>query len=280
MFQWWWMKNESYTIDEALPQEIRDYAGPRGVALVKAYNSGATDKGWGDKEFMENYQRNRFNERRALVGYDAGKNHFAIVMRSVKLVCIDIDGKNGGIDHAAELLGNVPLTLAETSKSGNGYHLYFWYEDKWDDTYGYGELTDAIGIVQGVDVRVTGCVYHYNTQRWNNQPITKLPTWIESKLRQRQHRKDASIHQVIQTAKSGGWEALMQIENLLEELAKPIKAGKRNNTLFAIGSKLMLAGYEEWSEVVSDRAQEVGLDAEEISKLATNIDRYGKNYVE
>ena len=277
---WWWQNLDSYTQDIAVPAAIKEYAGPEGVALVKAFKSGATDSGWSDSDFMDNYLKNKFADRRALAGYKKGTNHFAIVMRSVQLVCIDIDGKNGGIEHAAELLGNVPYTLAETSRSGNGFHLYFTYEDTWDDHAGFGKLRDAIGIVQGVDVRATGCVYHYNTQRWNEQPIAPLPKWIEAKLTTRQQRRDATITQVIKVAKTGGWESLMQKEQLLEDLAKDIPPGKRNNTLFAIGSKLMLAGQENWEEHVSDRASEVGLDFDEIAKLVVNISKYGANYTE
>ena len=272
---WWWKNPNQYQNPEPLPQMIRDLAGPNDVALVKTYDTGQTDPGWGDAAFMLNYNKHKFAPARALAGYEKGRNHFAIVMRSVKLICVDIDGKNGGIEHAAELLGNVPYTLAETSKSGNGYHLYFTYEDEWNEASGFGELTDAIGIVQGVDIRATGCVYHYKTQRWNNQPIAELPSWIETKLKSRLQARNANIATVVKTAKIGGWEALMQIQELIDDLAKPIDAGRRNNTLFAIGSKLMLAGDQEWEEHVSDRAQEVGLDMNETNKLISNISKYG-----
>ena len=277
---WWWQNPEEYTIDTPVASEFYDYAGPKGIALVRAFDNGTTDTGWGADTFMEKYMKGAFSERRALIGYEKGFNHFAIVMRSVRLVCIDIDGKNGGIEHAAELLGNVPYTLAETSRSGNGFHLYFYYPDTWDPKAGYVGLRDAIGVVQGVDVRATGCVYHYATQRWNGKPVAPLPEWIAARLKKRQHSREATISQVVSIAKLGGDEALMQIQELLDDLAKDVPAGRRNNTLFAIGSKLMLAGYEEWEEVVSDRASELNLDFNQIAKLITSISKYGANSTE
>ena len=61
---------------------------------------------------------------------------------------------------------------------------------------------------------------------------------------------------------------------LLDDLKKPIPAGRRNNTLFAIGSQLRTAGIENWDELIADKASEVGLDDEEITKLVGNIERY------
>ena len=61
---------------------------------------------------------------------------------------------------------------------------------------------------------------------------------------------------------------------LLDDLKKPIPAGRRNNTLFAIGSQLRTAGIKEWSQLITDKATEVGLDDDEIDKLILNITRY------
>src|SRR5690606_23509761 len=102
-----------------------------------AYEGGQTQRGWGlyrrrderdpadtgdkrEPEFMPRYLRGEFLPRRALYAYEKGTSAFAIVMRSVSLVCIDIDGKHGGLEDASEL-GALPLTLAETSKSGTGF---------------------------------------------------------------------------------------------------------------------------------------------------------------
>ena len=61
---------------------------------------------------------------------------------------------------------------------------------------------------------------------------------------------------------------------LLDDLKKPIPAGRRNNTLFAIGSQLRTAGIESWEQLITDKATEVGLDDDEIDKLILNITRY------
>src|SRR5690349_10217609 len=126
-----WWRTDDYVESAPLPAHVFEnpgVIGPKGVALVRAWPSGMTDQGWGlqgkdgGEGFMPRYKRGEFLPRRILFGYDRGKWAFALVMRSVRLVCIDIDGKNGGFEHAKRL-GKLPPTLAETSKSGNGYHL-------------------------------------------------------------------------------------------------------------------------------------------------------------
>src|SRR6476660_1446540 len=113
----WWMTDD-YSEDLAAPDVIRAQAGPKGLALVKAWPSGVTDPGWGlhppknsTEGFMPRYMRGEFNERRVLHGYAKDLWAFAFIMRSLRLVCIDIDGKNGGLEHAKKL-GLLPPTLA------------------------------------------------------------------------------------------------------------------------------------------------------------------------
>src|SRR6185503_17331686 len=133
---------------------IASFAGPKGMALVRAWPDGRTDPGWGltspsGDGFMLRYMRGEFNERRVLYGYVRDKWAFAYVMRSLKLVVVDIDGKNGGLEHAKKL-GMLPPTMAETSKSGDGYHLFYEHDEPWDNDKGFGALSDRIGIEQGV----------------------------------------------------------------------------------------------------------------------------------
>ncbi|MDR0481616.1 MAG: hypothetical protein LBH13_00410 [Cellulomonadaceae bacterium] len=66
----------------------------------------------------------------------------------------------------------------------------------------------------------------------------------------------------------------MLAEEILSELNKSIAPGKRNNTLFAIGSQLKEAELENWDEVLYNRAIQVGLDSTEASKIIENINRY------
>lgn len=275
----WWM-TDTYDGDGPLTSHFEMAAGPNGVALVKAWPSGVTDQGWGligpdgGDGFMPRYMRKEFFPRRVLHGYNKDLWAFAVIMRSVRLVCIDIDGKNGGFDHVKRL-GMLPPTVAETSKSGNGYHLFYRYEEPWDDTKGFGELNDRIGLEQGVDVRATGCVYHHKQQRWNSRLLADLPLHLKEQLLHREQKITAQndrITKVLQGADS--LEILMMQDTLLEDLAKPIPAGKRNNTLFAIGSQLQQAQVPGWEQALLDRAVQVGLSDEESEKIVANINRY------
>lgn len=275
-----WWQSDIYDDDAAAVDSFMLLAGPEGPALVKAWPDGRTDPGWGltgagGKEgFMPRYLRGEFNSRRVIYGYAHGRWAFAFVMRSVQMVCIDIDGKNGGIEFAKRL-GLLPPTLAETSKSGDGYHLFYTVDEKWDPVNGFGLLGDRIGIEQGVDVRATGCVYHHAQQRWNNRRPVPLPDHLYQVLTRREQKLAATqerIHKILDSEDE--MEILMMHEELLSELEKPIPQGKRNNTLFAIGSQMNEAAVPDWEKAVSERAHKAGLDTEETAKLISNITKY------
>jgi hypothetical protein len=162
----WWKRSESYAFAAPVPDSFHEVSGPEGVAVVRAFEDGRTDSGWGlfnpkkpdNPGFMEHYTKRRFGTNRVLPGFLQDKWAFAFVMRSLNLICIDIDGKNGGLEHAIRL-GPLPVTLAETSKSGDGYHLFYRTpSDRWDDQLGFAQYSDKIGIEQGVDIRAVGCV--------------------------------------------------------------------------------------------------------------------------
>lgn len=223
---------------------------------------------------MAKYVKDAFAPRRTLHGYANKKWNFAFIMRSIKVVCIDIDGKNGGLEYASKL-GYLPPTLAETSKSGNGYHLFYEVDDKWDDVEGFARFRDQIGIVQGVDIRATGCVYHYPQQRWNWRNMAKLPKHLEQQLLHKIQTQQAAVVDIKKKLELDPVEVAIMQDELLDELKKPIADGKRNNTLFAIGSKMKLAQVPGWEEHVQDRAGQVGLKDDEIEKLVRNIDAYG-----
>jgi len=271
-----WWETDTYDDDAAISDSIAgvDVTGPQGLALVRAWPDGRTDAGWGDEAFMAKYQADGFNARSVLYGYRKGKWAFAIIMRSLRLVAVDIDGKNGGLEHVKKL-GALPPTLAETSKSGNGYHLFYEVDEEWDEAHGFGSIRDRIGIEQGVDIRSTGCVYHHDTQRWNRRSVAPLPDYLKhlllAKQQERAHRA-ATIATVLDS--DDETEILLMHDALLTDLAKPIPAGKRNNTLFAIGQQMKTAQVPDWETKLADRANEVGLAADEIDKLVTNVTRY------
>jgi hypothetical protein len=278
-----WWETDAYTVEALLPPEVLNNDslwGPKGPALVRAYEGGSTQSGWGltppkdsEEGFMARYDRGEFLPRRTEYGYDKGTHAAAIVMRSSRLVCVDIDGKNGGLEHAGSL-GALPLTLAETSKSGNGYHLYYAVPEQWTEDEGFGLLADAIGIVTGVDIRAVGCVYHFPSQRWNTREIAEIPDWFLDKLRERKARRAVFSAQVMKLDTLDETEILIMHAELLDELAKPIPAGKRNTSLFAIGHKLKAAQVPGWEGHLTARADDLGLSQDETDRIVRNIGRY------
>ena len=276
-----WWEADSYPDDSLMPLDLSLRAGPKGAALVRVNDNGTTQAGWGltgkdgAEGFMPRYNRGEFAKNRAEYGYRKGAHPVALVMRAFQVVAIDIDGKNGGLKHASEL-GVLPATLAETSKSGNGFHLFYATNEPWDPVQGYDAIPDQIGIVTGVDIRGTGCIYHHDTQRWNNRPIAMLPQWLEDRLLEKKTRVLANAHTIQQTLTTlDETEILLMHANILQDLAKKIPAGKRNNTLFAIGSQLKQAEAPDWQKAIYDRAIESGLDSDEAEKIVSNIENYG-----
>ena len=269
--QGWW-ELEEYPVDQMF-EALEPYAGPNGVAVVKAFDNGRTSSGWGLKgkdgtpEFMPIYRKSGFVQSRLVRGYQKDLYSVAVVMRSTRLVCIDIDGKNGGLQ-AVRQLGPLPYTLAETSKSGTGYHLFYSLPDEWDDTVGFDMIPDQIGIVQGVDIRGVGCVYHFQQQRWNTRAVAEAPDWLIERLlvRKRLREKKRQATQLI--IESGDpIEMQMLHTSLLSDLAADIPAGRRNNTIFAIGTELKNSQYPQWEDAVRNRGAEVGMGDAELHKI-------------
>jgi hypothetical protein len=281
-----WWETDEYDVIDPMPPVFEEFAGPEGVALVKAWPDGRTSAGWGltspkpgQDGFIKCYARKEFLARRVLYGFERDKWAFAFVMRSVSLICVDIDGKNGGLEHVKKL-GSLPVTLAETSKSGDGYHLFYEMDDVWSETVGFGRLGDRIGIEQGVDIRAVGCVYHFKQQRWNGRRPAKLPAHLYDTLLARAQKVEASKARIKAVLDSEDeLEILMLRSELDTELKKPIPDGKRNQTLFAIGSQLFDAGEKDWEEKIRDRANEVGLPQDETDKLIRNIPQYAGQHV-
>ena len=271
-----WWKTDEYDIEKLVPSAIAGLASEHGPAIVKVYANGSTSKGWSAEEFMANYLSGKLEGKAILDGAAVGKWPFAFVMRSLPLVVIDIDGKNGGLDHAPELLGNCPPTLAEISKSGNGYHLYYSVEDEWDPDKGFARFSDKIGIVQGVDIKGVGCVYHHANQRWNNRAIAPLPNYLVERLTSHQAAKSASADSLAKIVASGDEDELLVLwAGLKEDLARQIPTGMRNTTIFAIASQLHLSGAPDWEELVAARMVKAGMD-DEVDQLIHNVKKYAK----
>ena len=277
----WWMTDE-YLSATPIPAEFEQYAGPHGIALVKAWQDGRTSRGWGLKPtekspgFMKSYESNTFRSDIVTFGYESGRWSFAFVMRSLRMVCIDIDGKNGGLVEARKL-GMLPYTLAETSKSGDGFHLfYLTNDDQWDSETGFAMFNDRIALEQGVDLRSVGCVYHYKQQRWNNRALAELPQHLKDRLNRDKQRSSGTTDEIIKILDTGDpTEVAMMHDTMITDLNKQIPAGRRNTTLFAIGSQMMQAQIPGWPRLVHDRALALGLDIEEADKLLHNIKKYG-----
>jgi hypothetical protein len=276
---------DTYDIITAVPPAMEEHAGPQGVALVRAWRDGKTDPGWGlwrpgqgseTNGFMWKYEHGAFRKAPIVHGYGQARWNFAFVMRSMRLVCIDIDGKNGGLEHAGRL-GMLPYTLAETSKSGDGYHLFYTTsEDEWDPVTGFAQFQDRISLEQGVDFRATGCVYHHPQQRWNLREIAELPPHLKTRLTAHSQAAAARTSSIVKTVENQDPEEIILMHDaLLDDLKKPIPAGRRNNTLFAIGVQLRTGMVPSWDQLLFDRALDVGLDHEEARKLVSNVERYG-----
>lgn len=279
----WWMSDQ-FDVDTPLLATTK--AGPHGVATVYVNPNGSTQPGWGltgkkgkdgapdEPGFMHQYTSGRFNSRVTEHHYLNRQAPFAFVMRSVQMVCVDVDGKNDGFANMAQL-GLLPPTLAEKSKSGNGLHLFYTTDEPWDDELGFNLFDDQIGIATGIDIRATGCVYHYSTQRWNSRAAAPIPEFLAARLALKKERRVASAAAAETIKEMDDVDKLVAHHELTAELDKYIPAGKRNNTLFAIGSQMKAAGVDGWERLIRDRALSAGLSNDEADKLVSNIATYG-----
>lgn len=279
-----WWQTDAYTHNIALPSEFDSHAGKHGPMLVIAFEDGRTEPGWSlnsvkedGPTFVTQYgELTQKRKDRALKRFMEKDQPFAFVMRSVDMLCIDIDGKNGGFD-GAKTLGLLPPTMAETSKSGTGMHLFYRTGDTWQDGKGYAKFPDRIGIAPGVDIRAVGCVYHHSTQRWNARPLAQLPRTLEEQMLHFQERRAADAARLQSIINEGDpVETAMLHDELIRDLAKPIKDGTRNNSLFAMGMKMAEAGVPHWDSHIKARAVDVGLPLDEINRLIANVGRQVK----
>lgn len=268
----WWQRNEKYTVLNTPRLASYHLWGPKGAALVQVFDEGRTSTGWGAADFMRNYEVGKFSPTNLV-----NTEPFAYVMRSFRGFVVDIDGKNGGIE-SARMLGKeiLPKTLAETSKSGTGYHLFYRTQNQWDPVHGFAKVPDSINIAQGIDIRGVGCVYHYDTQRWNDLPVLKAPDKLMDMVVRSGHYGTVTTQQIEKQVAEGKPEDIAFLHHLLKQnLEQPIPPGRRNQTLFAIGTKLKAAVVPNWETLIYDKAIDEGLPMAEADKLVKNIQKYG-----
>ena len=265
----WFEDNHQYTGRSAIPTQLKYDK----LALVRVYDQGVTQPGWGAKDFMRNYLNGQFLPGRSTRPYEVSDAPFAIVMRSLPYVCIDIDGKNGGIETARVL--SLPYTLAERSKSGNGYHLFYELPlTEWHPERGYDEISDIIGLLPGIDIKGTGVVYHYSTQRWNDVAVTELPeSLFELLARARDIRRVSRVNR-------GGANSLSEDELLIvhdeirERFKAPLRVGSRNQELYKLGAAAHGARLPDWVRLVEAAGEGVELSRDEVHHIIANIHRY------
>lgn len=243
------------------------------IGMARVYPNGKTQPGWGAKEFMDNLTLGKFRVSRAAKFHTEYGWPFGLIMRSIPYVCIDIDGKNGGIDMAHTM--DLPPTLAETSKSGNGFHLFYSTpQDTWNKNLGYNGIDDIIGLVPGIDIKATGLVYHYPQQRWNNLDPAPLPDQLVRMLSRRTESRRITRITARGTHGLDADDLAIVHDGLRRELATRFGEGSRNNKLFAIAAKMAAADYPHWDLAVFERGTEIGLEASEIKELIANVEKY------
>ena len=265
----WYEDPQQYSWDNP-DTAFEHYTGPNGVAVVKVYGE-KTQPGWGHERFMRNYTRNFFGEHKIQAG-----DPFAIVMRSLRLLVIDIDGKNNGYAEARQL--DLPPTLAETSKSGNGHHLFYSYPDEWDEVEGYAAQPDRVGMWPGIDVKSTGVVYHHPHQLWNDKPIVELPHSVWDRLLQRNERDTQLRVTPEQAAEMTDDDLKFRRDVLLIELSQPRTDG-RDTSLWRIGASLLNLGVDEtyMAEKILAAGLRWGVDEDVINgKIIPNIINYAR----
>jgi len=265
----WFEDNSQYVNGEAVPDQLQY---PH-LSLVSLYPNGKTQPVWGAASFVDNQKRGKFRSDVVINRFNKQQMPFGIVMRSLPMICVDVDGKNGGIQTAA-LLG-LTNTFGERSKSQNGYHLYYSIPyTRWNPERGYDEFPDIIGLIPGVDIKGTGVVFHYGNQLWNSQDVAIAPASLLELI-----GKVRDIKRQTRLTKSGvsdmdSDELVIIHDELRERLASKFEPGKRNTKLYAIGSQMQAAFYPAWDIALYDRGIEIGLEIEEITDIINNIEKY------
>ncbi|QOC56094.1 DNA primase/polymerase [Microbacterium phage Zhengyi] len=269
----WFEDKEQYIVDEPVAPQIMNEYGER-LDLVRLFPSGKTQPGWNNKEFMENHDRGAFAPKRALRFFNRYDMPFGLLMRSVPLVGIDIDGKNGGIETSNAL--RLTRSLAETSRSGDGFHIVYSVPfTQWNPKTGYSELPDLLGLIPGVDIKGTGLLFHHSSQKWNNLRIAPLPpTLFDLITNTRDSRQLRRLAREVKAPEMDPDDLVIVHDQLKTSLEGKFPVGGRNQKLFALGAQMRAAAYPHWEKALYERGAQIGLDKEEISSIIKNIDAY------
>jgi hypothetical protein len=169
----------------------------------------------------------------------------------------------------------LPRTLAEFSRSENGFHLFYEVPGtEWNPLRGYDEFPDIIGLVPGVDIKGTGIVFHYPNQRWNNRELALAPAKLMELIGRARDTKRLTRQMAFGVSTMDPDELVLVHDSLLSDLAGTFEVGKRNSKLFAIGAQLYGAQYPHWDTAIYDRGVQIGLELEEIADIIRNIESY------
>jgi len=263
----WYERTDQYQDPAGLPVEILEQPG---LSLVHVNPDGTTTKGWGRASFLGNQERGKFRPAPYLQRFKHGRA-FGVVMRALPLICTDIDGKNGGFQSARIL--DLPPTLAETSKSGNGVHLFYSVDTEWDEHYGYDHWSDVNGLIPGVDIKGTGIVYHFPQQRWNDLHIVPAPAGLLRLLESRKRTAELSRARSAAVRDLDPDDLAIFGDELLEELARPLPEGGRNNALFVWGRKAD-GIVKDWPLHLYRRGEQAGLGDSELVHLIKSVQSY------
>jgi hypothetical protein len=266
----WYEDDRQYVINKPIPLEFEEYGT---LSLIRVYSKGGTETGWGAKDWAEQREAGRFDPDRSVRYFEKYQQPFAFVMRSIPFVCIDVDGKNNG--QAFTNMLQLPETLAERSKSGNGWHLIYRVPGAaFDSKRGFAEMEDHNGVLPGIDVRGTGAMFHYPNQQWNRTKAADLPMSLYALLENAQRIRHNARLTAGGTLGLSEDELVIVHDRLATQLAMRAPVGTRNQRLYAIGTQMFASNYPDWEMQIRLRGEQLGLDVDEVEQILENIIKY------
>jgi hypothetical protein len=215
-----------------------------------------------------------------------GKDH-ALLMKSINVLCVDIDGKNGGMDNLHKL-GYLPPTLAEISRSGTGYHLYYSLTDAQNSTFSM-DFAGKSALATGVDIKTQGLVFQavatskhqmYNARQLSLIPdslanLVELNTIKKQKARvffkSPQGLKELEKKRQAQPKDEWDWSSLGT--PCSGYCLSPIPQGMRNDSLYTFGLAKMANGETDWEKHMGHAARKSNIPNDELGVLVGQVKR-------